>query len=145
MGELNPREGKKGLFSSAEETANSSARADRTEIDAAWRRFEELARASKVRVFALAEPLATANETAFLAQARAGNRNQPVTGLLFEEMIETSVGFAVRSLGRSAQMMNEIVEETRRDQIEFEIRSRQIDRTLERAQEILDGMIEASK
>jgi len=54
---------------------------------------------------------------------------------------EKAFELAMGSLSRSAAMMDEIVEETRRDQIEFEIRGRQIDRTLARTQEILDALI----
>ena len=55
--------------------------------------------------------------------------------------MEEAVESAFDSLAHSAEMMKEIVEETRRDQIEFEIRSRQIDRTLARTREILDELI----
>jgi hypothetical protein len=60
---------------------------------------------------------------------------------LCREAPEKALDLVMDSLARSADMMNEIVEETRRDHIEFEIRSRQIDRTLARTREILDELI----
>jgi hypothetical protein len=49
---------------------------------------------------------------------------------------------ALASLKRSADMMAEIVDETRRDLIEIEIRRKQIDRTQARTREILEELIE---
>jgi hypothetical protein len=58
---------------------------------------------------------------------------------------ERAFDLAVESLGRSAAMMNEIVEETRHDLIEFEIRRKQIDRTQARTREILSELFGETK
>ncbi len=73
----------------------------------------------------------------------------------FEGLIATSsggadgasiaLGTALASLRRSAEMMQEIVDETRRDRVEFEIRRRQIDRTLARIDETLETAIGPSQ
>jgi hypothetical protein len=48
---------------------------------------------------------------------------------------------ALESLGKSARMMQEIVDDTRRDRAEFEIRGRHIDRTLARIDRTLENVI----
>ncbi|MFO1103344.1 MAG: hypothetical protein U1E20_10630 [Methylocystis sp.] len=52
---------------------------------------------------------------------------------------------AFASLRRSAETMREMVDDTRRDRVEFEIRRRQIDRTLARIDETLEAAIGSSQ
>jgi hypothetical protein len=148
MGEFHQREGQPSPSAGSGETVGSPARPDRSEIDAKWRRLEELARASNFRVFALAGPLSLggnyfsmAKKLSLFNDSAGSGRERQLIGLHYKETPEEAFEFAFDSLAHSAEMMKEIVEETRRDQIEFEIRSRQIDRTLARTREILDELI----
>ncbi len=59
----------------------------------------------------------------------------------WERSPEKAFAIMVDVLRRAVGAMQTIVDETRRDHIEFEIRGRQIDRTLARTQEILDGLL----
>lgn len=56
-----------------------------------------------------------------------------------------AVSAALASLERSAEMMRDIVEETRRDRLDFEIRRREIDRTLARIDRIFDSRLRLSQ
>lgn len=58
---------------------------------------------------------------------------------------ERAFDLAVESLGRSAAMMDEIVQETKRDLIEIEIRRKRIDRTQARTREVLSELFGESK
>jgi hypothetical protein len=58
---------------------------------------------------------------------------------------EKAFEIAFDSLGRSAEMMKAIIEETRRDLIEIGVRRKQIDRTQARTREILDELIERAR
>jgi hypothetical protein len=152
MGEFHQRDGQPSPGTGSGETAGLPTCPDRSEIDAEWRRLEELARESNVRVFALAGPLSLGGNSFSMAKRLSSfsdcsgfDRERQLIDLYSRKAPEEVFEFAIESLGRSVDMMNEIVEETRRDHIEFEIRSRQIDRTLARTQEILDELLEEAQ
>ncbi len=76
-------------------------------------------------------------EPGFLTEASYGDTSIGDPSLAMEA--------ALASLERSAEMMREIVEETRHDRLEFEIRRRQIDRTLTRIDNIFDSRLGLSQ
>ncbi len=76
--------------------------------------------------------------------------NEAFEGLIAASSVDAgdpsiALGAALASLKRSAEMMQEIVDDTRRDRVEFEIRRRQIDRTLARIDETLEAGIGPSQ
>jgi hypothetical protein len=111
-----------------------------------WRaRLERALRLRKDEVASDEQKSLTLRDTRIFEAELTVPRTQEVIDALPEASPEVVIRSGIESLTRSAVMMNEIVEETRRDQIEFKIRSRQIDRTLARNQEILDELIGAPK
>ncbi|WP_142864009.1 hypothetical protein [Methylosinus sporium] len=76
-------------------------------------------------------------ESAFSAQAFFGDTPSDDPSL--------AMGAALASLERSAEMMRDIVEDTRRDRIDFEIRRQEIDRTLARIDRIFDSRLGLSQ
>ncbi|MBY6240726.1 hypothetical protein [Methylosinus sp. Sm6] len=94
--------------------------------------------------------LAMLGRVGFSSKAPAESEGSLVTA---QEMLEEfcasdpplAFDLALASLKRSADMMAEIVDETRRDLIEIEIRRKQIDRTQARTREILEELIGESR
>jgi len=60
---------------------------------------------------------------------------------LWRDRPEAALDLAVASLERSATMLNEIIEESRRDHLEFEARRERIDRALDRTDEVLAHLV----
>lgn len=102
------------------------------------RELESLSRARKVEGDDKDAPLdRVGGESAFSAQAFFGDTLSDDPSL--------AMGAALASLERSAEMMRDIVEDTRRDRIDFEIRRQEIDRTLARIDRIFDSRLGLSQ